>query len=572
MTEPYRLLDEKTSKIYIRRDVILNEQDFGQKTEEVPKGDLLETIEVEQNPISETEEEQAESEERRQSERTRRPPVRFGIDEYADTATASIPHVAYVAHQIAEPNTMDKALAGDLSNEWEEAADLEYDSLLQNETWDLVELPRGRETIGSKWVFKIKYKGDGEIERFKARLVAKGYAQKPGIDYDETFSPVVKFSSIRVLLAFAVQNDMLLHQMDVVTAFLNGTLEEDLYMQQPDGYVQQGKEHLVCKLRKSLYGLKQSPRCWNKAFTEFMKSVEFKQSSADPCIYVRETGTLCTLCIVAVYVDDLIIATKTDEEMQQVKQLLQSQFKMKDMGELHYCLGISIKQDKAGKTLEMHQKQYLLKMLEKYNLQDAKPVSTPADSNVRLRKDDNVSKAVDSVMYQSIVRSLLYAAVATRPDISQAVGVVSKFSSKPSEAHLTAVKRILRYLKGSLDITLQYRKTEDGSSLIGYSDADYAGDLDDRHSTSGNLFLISNGPVSWLSKKQPIVTLSTCEAEYVALSTATQEAVWIKRLLSDFHVSQKQATVIMEDNQGAICIAKNPVGKDKAYRHPPPLY
>ena len=370
-SKAYRLLDEKTSKIYIRRDVIFNEQDFGQKTEEVPKGDLLETIEVEQNPDieSETEEEQAESEERRQSERTRRPPVRFGIDEYADTATASIPHVAYVAHQIAEPNTMDEALAGDLSNEWKEAADLEYDSLLQNETWDLVELPRGRETIGSKWVFKIKYKGDGEIERFKARL----------------------------------------------------------------------------------------------------------------------------------------------------------------------------------------------KMLEKYNLQDAKPVSTPADSNVRLQKDDNVSKAVDSVMYQSIDGSLLYAAVATRPDISQAVGVVSKFSSKPSEAHLTAVKRILRYLKGSLDITLQYRKTEDGSSLIGYSDADYAGDLDDRHSTSGNLFLISNGPVSWLSKKQPIVTLSTCEAEYVALSTATQEAVWIKRLLSDFHVSQKQATIIMEDNQGAICIAKNPV-------------
>ena len=250
-SKAYRLLDEKTSKIYIRRDVIFNEQDFGQKTEEVPKGDLLETIEVEQNPDieSETEEEQAESEERRQSERTRRPPVRFGIDEYADTATANIPHVAYVAHQIAEPNTMDEALAGDLSNEWKEAADLEYDSLLQNETWDLVEMPRGRETIGSKWVFKIKYKGDGEIERFKARLVAKGYAQKPGIDYDETFSPVVKFSSIRVLLAFAVQNDMLLHQMDVVTAFLNGTLEEDLYMQQPDGYVQQRKEHLVCKLR-----------------------------------------------------------------------------------------------------------------------------------------------------------------------------------------------------------------------------------------------------------------------------------------------------------------------------------
>ena len=222
---------------------------------------------------------------------------------------------------------------------------------MDNQTWDLVELPSGREPIGSKWVFKVKHSSDGKVERFKARLVAKGYAQKYGIDYDETFSPVVKFSSVRALIAFAIQNDMLLHQMDVVTAFLNGNLEEDIYMQQPDGYVKEGSEHLVCKLNKSLYGLKQSPRCWNKAFAEFMKSSKFKQSEADPCIYVRDTS------IVAVYVDDLIIATKTEGEMQLVKELLHSQFKMKDMGELHYCLGITIRQDKNEKTVEIQQKQ-----------------------------------------------------------------------------------------------------------------------------------------------------------------------------------------------------------------------
>ena len=227
------------------------------------------------------------------------------------------------------------------------------------------------------------------------------------------------------------------------------------------------------------------------------------------------------------------------------------------MGKLHYCLGITIRQDDTEKKIEIQQKQYILRMLEKYGLQDAKPVSTPADPNVRLRKDDGVSKTVDPVLYQSMVGSLLYAVIATRPDVSQAVGTVSKFSSKPSEAHLTVVKQIFCYLKGNADTNLTYKKSE-GSKLIGYSDADYVGDLDDRHSTSGNLLLMCGGAVNWLSKKQPIVTLSTAEAEYVALSTATQEAVWLRKLLKDFGEVHDQATMVMEDNQGAICIAKNP--------------
>ena len=396
------------------------------------------------------------------------------------------------------------------------------------------------------------------MEWFKARLVAKGYAQKHGIHYDKTFSPVVKFQSVRVLLAFALQNDLLLHQMDVVTAFLNGTTEEDIYMQQPDGYLQQGKEHLVCKLKKSLYGLKQSPRCWNKVLTEFLTSVSFVQSSADPCIYVQ--GGDCPI-VVAAYVDVLIITAKTEEEMQQVKQLFQSRFMMMDMGELHNCLGIVITYV-VGELIELHQKQYIEKMLKKYQLEDVKSVSTPADTNVRLQKNDGVSKAVDPVLYQSMIESLLYAAVGTRPDISHAVGVVSKFSSKPSEAHLTAVKRIYRYVKGSLDVTLKYKKSGD-AQLVGYTDVNYADDLDDRHSTSGNLFLMSGGPVSWFSKKQPIVTLSTAEAEYVALSTATQKATWIRQLLLDFHLQLEQATIIMEDNQGAICIARNPMTRTR---------
>ena len=554
----YRLLDETTSQVVIRRDVIFNEADFGLR--EVTKSKY--TVEVNTNSNEEKDEQlkekqQQQNEDQCRTERQRRPPVRYGQDEYADVASVDdeVHHVAYHVCQINEPRTIEEALSGDCAKEWKAAADEEYKSLMENETWDLVELPSGRKPIGCRWVFKVKHGSDGKVERFKGRLVAKGYAQKYGIDYEETFSPVVRFSSIRALLAFVVENDMLIHQMDVVTAFLNGSLEEEIYMEQPAGYVQPGKKHLVCKLKKSLYGLKQSSRCWNTAFRHYMESIGFKQSTADPCVYIQIADTIT---IVAVYVDDLIVITKTPEEMTRIKETLATQFKMKDMGPLHYCLGISIEQDKDQKCIWVHQKQYILKMLEKYGFTDSKVVSTPADVNNELKKDDGVSKAVDPNKYQSMVGSLLYAATATRPDIAHAVGVVSKFNSKPTEAHLTAVKRILRYLKGTVSLALKYGKTNDGQ-LIGYSDADWAGDLDDRHSTTGNLFIMAGGSIDWLSKKQGVVALSTSEAEYVALSAATQEATWLRRLLSDLNVSTTTPTVLMEDNQGAIAIARNPI-------------
>ena len=294
---------------------------------------------------------------------------------------------------------------------------------------------------------------------------------------------MVRLSSIRALIAFAVQHDMLIHQMDVVvTAFLNGTLDEEI----PDGYSQPGKEHLVCRLKRSLYGLKQSPRCWNTAFTDYLESISLVQREADPCVFV---GTVDTVTVVAVYVDDLVLIAKTTNELQKVKDSLSSRFKMKDMGKIHYCLGISIEQDEERKCLRMHQKQYIENMLEKYHLTDANTVSTPADLSVKLKKDDGFSKDVDSTLYQLMIGSLLYAANSTRPDIAQAVGVVSRYTSRPSQAHLTALKRILRYLKRTASLAIRYQKSDDGE-LIGYSDADWAGNADDCHSTSGNLFLL----------------------------------------------------------------------------------
>jgi hypothetical protein len=554
VSKGYRVYDEQTQKILNRRDVVFDECNFGRTKTCVE----VNVPSCEQVTVDSTTVDQAvvkPVEEPRYPDRRRAPPVRYGLDEYADRAIHhEVHHVAYHAGHIEEPKTFKEAMCGDQAKQWENAADAEYQSLIDNGTWELVKLPPGRKTVGCKWVFKVKHGADGEVARFKSRLVAKGYSQSYGLDYDETFSPVVRFSSIRALLAFAIQKGMLIHQMDVTTAFLNGKLEEDVFMDQPEGYIIPGKEDLVCHLKRSIYGLKQSPRCWNKELVDYLTELGFIQSDGDPCVFVRTVND--KLVIIAVYVDDLILATEDSTDMCDLKKALSNCFKMKDLGMLHYCLGIEITQE--SDCVKLTQKQYILKLLKKYGMSDANTVSTPSDRNVKLIKDDGVSGKVDKSMYQSMVGSLLYAAVATRPDIGQSVSMVSKFSSDPTMAHLTAVKRILRYLKGTVDLGLTYSKS-DGNVLKAYSDSDWAGDQDDRHSTSGFVSVLSGSAISWLSKKQASVALSTAEAEYIALSTTTQEVVWLRRLLRDFGVDMSQATEVFGDNQGSIALSKNPV-------------
>lgn len=270
--------------------------------------------------------------------------------------------------------------------------------------------------------------------------------------------------------------------MDVVTAFLNGDLEKEIYMEQPEGYIKPGQEHRVCKLKKTIYGLKQSPRCWSKAFTEFMLEIGIKQSMSDPCVFVRSTQELE---IFALYVDDLILITKSIESMNELKAALKERFKMKDMGELSYILGISVIQNKEKNCIILQQKHNIEAILQKYGMDNANPVATPADVNVKLRKSDGVSKSVDQHTYQSMVGSLLYAAMATRPDIAQAMSVVSKFNANPDALHLTALKRMLRYLKGTVNLALKYAKSDSGA-LIGYSDADWAGDQDEQQQATSS--------------------------------------------------------------------------------------
>ena len=271
---------------------------------------------------------------------------------------------------------------------------------MENDTWDLVDLPQDRNAIGCKWVFRVKYNSRGEVKR---RLVTQGYSQRYRTDYDEVFSPVARFSSVRTLLAFAVERKMLIHQMDVVTAFLNGDLKEEIYMRQPPGHVIPGKEKQVCRLKKSLYGLKQSPRCWNEKFCNHLKQLGYKQRGADPCVFTH--GSKGKLEIIAVYVDDLILIAETSSQIQEMKENLSGTFRMKDIRQLQYCLGVNF--EHSADSISMSQKQYVLKLLEKYKLAEANPAATPMDVNVKLVKDDGHSKKVDAIHYQSMVVSYM---------------------------------------------------------------------------------------------------------------------------------------------------------------------
>ena len=545
-TKGYRLYDPQNLRVIYSRDVKFNESEFGIE-KELPgnefQADKHVTLELSNDNDVVVEDDQADNAEinERQPVRERRAPDRFGE------------WVTIASKDVVEPTTISEALCGPNAERWHEAMQQEMDSLQEHDVWELTELPKDRKAVGCKWVFKVKHNADGSIERHKARLVAQGFSQRYGVDYDETFSPVVRFESIRTVIALSVQRGLKLHQMDVTAAFLNGELEDEVYMKQPEGFEVKGKEHLVCKLNKSLYGLKQSSRCWNSVLDEHLKSIGFTQTESDPCIYVKEEDG--DTLIVAIHVDDIILAGKTDEKIAKVKESIAERFQVKDMGELKYILGLQVIQE-DGKVW-IGQPTYTASIIKKYGMENCKPVETPVDLSSKLVSAMEDSELFNKEEYQSAVGSLLYLSSATRPDITFAVNSVAKFSANPTNEHWTAVKRIFRYLKGTVNYGLLYSENA-SPDCVGFSDADWAGDLNDRKSTSGYTFQINGATVSWRSKKQTCVALSTAEAEYIALSAAAQEALWMRQLLTDLNVNIDEPVTIYEDNQSAIAMSKNP--------------
>jgi hypothetical protein len=396
------------------------------------------------------------------------------------------------------------------SENWRLAMNSEIKAIEKNQTWTLIELPAGAKRIGVKWVYKTKYNEHGKIDKYKARLVAKGYSQKYGVDYTEVFAPVARMDTVRMIIALAAQKNWTIFQLDVKSAFLHGELSEDVYVEQPRGYEKKGSEHLVYKLHKALYGLKQAPRAWFSRVEAHFIGEGFRRCDSEQTLFTKRSKE-GKIIIVSVYVDDLIFTGNDEVMMSEFKSSMLREFDMFDLGKMRFFLGIEVLQKSDG--IYICQKKYALEVLRRFGMMESNSVGSPIVPGSKINRDGN-GDFVDETYYKQLVGSLMYL-TATRPDMVFVTCLISRYMAKPMEIHLQAAKRALRYLKGTVNYGIHYKKGGDGE-LLAFTDSDYAGDMEDMKSTSGYVFLMSSSAVSWCSKKQPIVTLSTTEAEFVA--------------------------------------------------------
>lgn len=456
--------------------------------------------------------------------------------------------VGFAQHNIQDPVSYEEAIHGNESKEWYEAMTMEYESLAKNETWELVDLPKGYNLVGCKWVFKRKEDENGNPTIYKARLVAQGFSQKYGIDYDEVFAPVIKSSTMRILLTVAGHENLVVRHVDIKTAFLNGELTEEIYMSQPKGFVDQEQLNKVCRLKKSLYGLKQSARSWNKKLNEVLLGLGFEQSIHDECLY--EAKIQGAKIFILVHVDDMMIVGKSEEQILFVEKLLSKRFDVTCLGNLKHFLGMKIERKSSG-IFCISQESYIKKVLMKYGMADAKPSKIPLDISYGNTVDE--SRNLDSNdLYRSVIGSLLYLSVNTRPDIAAATSILSRKISQPTERDWNEAKRLLRYLKYTMNDKLVLgKRLDEEANLIVYVDADWAGNISDRKSNSGFAFQFKGALVDWSCRKQTCVSLSSTEAEYISLSEACQEMMHIQRLLVDLGYGDK-IPIIREDNQSCI--------------------
>ena len=438
------------------------------------------------------------------------------------------------------PSNFEEAINSVDREKWISAMKNEMNSLKENETWKLVE-KSNQKVINCRWVFTKK-----ENDVFKARLVIKGYAQTEGIDYKETFSPVVRFDTVRFLMSIAARQGLKLGKFDIKTAFLYGTLIEEIFMKQPEGF-SDGTSR-VCKLLKSLYGLKQAPRCWSEEFTKFLESLGFCRSKADPCLFIYEKDG--TIILIAVFVDDGFVVASSIRLIEGLFNNLKKKFQITCTLNVENFLGVEIHRSADGSIL-LHQESYAKKVLERFKMLESNSMKTPIECGWN---DKDLSKSACNVPYREAVGNLMYLAVVTRPDISFAVNVASRALENPTERHWSLVKRIMRYIKGTLDVGLLYQKS---GNFVTYSDADYAGDCKTRKSTSGMVCMNASAAITWQSKRQQCVALSTTEAEYVSASAATKEIVWMRKLFEDCKILNVKY-VLHVDNMSAIKLIKNP--------------
>lgn len=509
----------------------------------------------------------------RKSTRISKPPS--WLTTYAHLASSSVdpvtPHIVspafncFLASLTAtkDPVTFSQAV---LHEHWITAMNIELEALERNHTWEITELHPSKKAIGSKWLYKTKYRPDGSVERYKSRLVILGCRQTYGEDFTETFAPVCKMTTVRALLAMAAMHNWMTIQMDVTNAFLHGDLSDEIYMKFPLGYLGIGSRitatsatrssslshNLVCKLKKSLYGLRQAPRLWFHKLSVTLKSLAYVQSKADYSLFTKHDSS--TITMILVYVDDLLIAGNTQSIIDELKVMLSKSFHMKDLGPVNYFLGLEIERSPAG--FFVSQRKYVVDLLAEFHMTKASPLKLPIDTHVKLLADSG-DVLPNPQNYQRLLGKLIYLTV-TRPDITFAVHTLTQFMQKPTTTHMQAAKRVLRYLNGSSSQGILLASNS-AAQLTAFCDSDWGSCPNSRRSTIGYCLLLGTSPISWKSKKQSVVARSTAEAEYRSMAMTCCEITWLTTLLSDMGLPNLPPTILNCDNKAALSIAANPV-------------
>jgi hypothetical protein len=467
-----------------------------------------------------------------------------------------------------------EAMRGKNAREFKQAIEKEYRSLADNKVFsEPMDLPKGKRALGTVLVLKIKESESVEIPRkFKARLCGQGYRQQYGIDFNETYAPVAAYNSVRIFVSLIASMDYEIDSVDVITAFLLADLEEEIYVKIPDGFpIESQHAGKVLRLLKSLYGLKQSPRAWNAALDTYLKSMGFKPTVSDPCVYVGEWKKV--ICYMLIYVDDVLIATPDRIIMADIKSKLNSKFPITDNGPLTFWLNMHFTRDRAKKTISIHQEPKIAKVVsdERYTAADrllvTKPCKIPASPDKMLTKsmcptDDAEIKRMQQYPYKSILGQLLYISITARPDIATAVSSCGRYSQNPGQEHWDALLQIVAYVNGTrkLRLVLGGRSKMEplaNLTLSAASDSDWAGEIDKRCSRTGYVIFMGTAPIVWCSKLQKSIALSSTEAEYIALSATARDVIWCRTLMEELGFAMKEATVISEDNDSATKIAQS---------------
>lgn len=438
--------------------------------------------------------------------------------------------------------------------QWRDAIAEELKSHKKNQSWIPVKPSKAVKLLSSRWVFGLKEDEHGNATRYKARLVVRGCQQRPG-EYTDTYAPVARLPTIRLLLSVALQFGFRIHQLDVKTAFLHGDISEEIYMRPPDGVtVPNG---YVLKLQRSIYGLKQSPRQWNRKFHDFIVTIGFIQSTADYCIYIYRTND--TLVYLLIYVDDILITGNDDKIITKIKQQLSARFEIKDLGDINTFMSLNIKYDVKKGIMKIDQSKYAKKIVKRFGMETSNPVKTPIEPNLKLEKNDD-DNLVTQKPYREVIGSIMYLMLGSRPDLCYPVSYLSRFQEKPMEIHWVHLKRLLRFLNGTTNVALVYTR-RDMPTICGYCDADFAGDIVDRKSTSGFIYQVYGNTIIWNCRKQGLIASSTTEAEFVSAAEAVKEGLWLMKLVTDLHLKIQRPIQLFEDNAACIFMSTNPETK-----------